>query len=79
MLGHDSIDTGVSGDVADQHLFVHQILAHTLICPVVDQLLEGDVFRPVIWVWHEDGLLDMVHQIATFFDLSIAVVESPGL
>ena len=80
MFGHDATNAGVVGDVADQDLlFVHQILAHALICPIVDELLHGHIIRPVIWVWHQDWLLDMIRQVAAFFDLCISVVKCSAL
>ena len=69
MFCHHSINAGVSCHLAYQDLLViHQVLSHTLVCPVVDELLEGHVSRPVIWIGHQDGLLDMIGEVAAFLD-----------
>ena len=80
MFGHDPIRTGIAGDVADENLLViHQVLAHSLIRPIVDELLQGHIIRPVIQVRHQYWLLDMIRQVAAFFDLCISVVKCSAL
>ena len=71
---------GVSGHMTNDHfLVVHEVLAHTFIRPVVDELLECDIIRPVIWIVHQYGLLDVVSEVATLFDLCKPVMEGPTL
>ena len=80
MLGHDPVNTGVSGHMTyDNLLVIHQVLAHALIRPIVDELLESDIIRPIIWIVHQNGLLDVVGEVATLFDLCKSVVKGPTL
>ena len=41
--------------------------------------MKGGVVRPVVWVRHQEGLLDVVNKKPAFSDLCIPVVESSGL
>ena len=76
MFGHHPVNASVAGHVADQDLFVlHQVLAHALVCPVVDELLKGHIIWPFIRVGHQDGLLDMIREVASLLDFSKAVVK----
>ena len=80
VFGHHPIDAGVPGHMTHQELFViQQVLTHALVGPVVDKLLQRHIIWPVIWVWNQDGLLDMVREVAAFLDFSKAVVKSSAL
>ena len=80
MFGHHSLNASVAGHVAYEDLLVvHQVLARALICPVVDELLKGCIIWPFIWVWRQDGLLDMIREITSFFDFSKAIMKGPAL
>ena len=80
MLGHDALNTGVPGDVADEdRLVIQQKLTHALVGPSIEEVLEPRVLRPVIWEVDQEGLLDVVLQVAAFTNLCKAVVEGPRL
>ena len=74
------IDACVPGHMANEDfLVIHQVLSHALICPSVDQLLKGDVVRPIIWVWYKYGLLYVICEVTALFDFSKAVMKGPAL
>ena len=80
MLRHGALNTGVPGDVADQdRLVIKQKVAHALICPSIEEVLKPRVLRPVIWEVYQEGLLDVVFEVAAFSNLCKAVVEGPRL
>ena len=78
MLRSNAIHT--RDHMADEDsLVIHEILSHALVGPVVDEILEFDIIRPVIRVRNQDRHLNMINEIAVLFDLSKSVVESSGL
>ena len=54
-------------------------MTHALVGPSIEEVLEPRVLRPVIWEVDQEGLLDVVLQVAAFTNLCKAVVEGPRL
>ena len=80
VLRCNAIHTSVSGHVADEDsLVVHDVLSHTLVGPVVDEILEFDIIWPVIRVGNQNRHLGMINQVSILFDLRESVVESSCL
>ena len=62
VLGCNAIDDGVPCDMGYENLFViHEVLSHALVGPIVDEVLELDIFRPIIRKRHQDRHLNMVN------------------
>ena len=75
MLRCNSTHTSVPGHVADKDsLVVHEVLSHTLVGPVVDEILEFDIIWPVIRVGNQNWHLDVINQVSILFDLCETVV-----
>ena len=58
----NAINDGVPRGMAYENLLIiHEILSHALVGPIVDELLELDIFRPIIRIRHQDRHLNMVN------------------
>ena len=69
VLGGNTINAGITRDMADQHLFiVHEVLPQSWVGPIVDERVR-----------RQNGLLRMICQVASFFDFGVPVVEGSGL
>ena len=80
MLRHFTFNAGIPGDMAYQYLLVvQQVLPHALIGPIVHQLLEGHIVRPIIRKWNQDGLLHMICEVSSFTDFCKAIVKCSAL
>ena len=77
---HRAVNGDSPVDVADvDHFVVPEVLPIALVGPAVHEFLPGDFIKKLIRIVHNQGDLDVLCDVATLFDLGVAVLENSGL
>ena len=79
-LGHCTFNGDRSVDVANvNQLVISKVLSIAVVGPAIHQLLPGDLAQEFIRVVNDEWDLDVLRDVPSFFDLSVAVLQDSGL